>query len=178
MERVRIAVFPKDDEALRAHAEAILPDVGDPSECERRLRSVFPAVAVREQVPLASMGGRRWYVYRDGSALTATQEQGWDSPGTGTLFISRDGRYLAADQTAADIYGVPLQAIPGARVGAFTRHEGNDEGGRRAFERLAETGTLSSTAVVLTPDGREWPIRYRIDVDGDAYRMLIRRREG
>ena len=58
MERVGIAVFPKDDEALRAHAEAILLDVGDPSECERRLRSVFPAVAVREQVPLASMGGR------------------------------------------------------------------------------------------------------------------------
>lgn len=174
---VAITVFPHDDHALRAHAETIMGSVRDPDEFERRLRGVYPAAVVREQDFLARLGPGRWYVYRDGSALPAFDGTDWDAPDVGTMFISRAGHYLSADQAAADIYGVPVEAIPGAAVGSFTQHEGNDEGGRRAFDRLAETGSLISTAVVRTPEGLEWPIDYRIDLEGDAYRLRVRRRE-
>ena len=176
-EPVAITVFPHDDHALRAHVETIIGSTHDPDEFERRLRGVFPAAVVREQAALARLGPRRWYVYRDGSALPARDATDWDSPDVGTMLISRAGRYLSADQAAANIYGVPVEAIPGAAVGSFTKHEGSDEGGRRAFEHLAESGFLTSTAVVRTPAGQEWPIDYRIDVEGDAYRMRVRQRK-
>jgi PAS domain-containing protein len=175
---VALTLFPHEDDAFRAHAETIFGSVRDAAELEGRLRSVYPAVTVREQDGVARLGRRRWYVYRDGSPLVHSSSRDWDCEGVGTMLIGRDGRYRSADQAAADVFGVPVDAIPGARIGAFTKHEGSDEGGQRAFELLAQTGSLCSTAVVRTPQGDEWPIEYRIDVEGDAYRMLVRRREG
>ena len=174
---VTITVFPRDDEALRVHVGTLLESgISDADGLEQGLRGTFPAAVVRTQAALAGFGNAHWYVYRDGSVRPPADEAWLESPDVGHLIIDGDGCYVSADEHAARIYGVPRASIAGARIGTFTRHEGGDAGGLRAFERLRAVGSLASTAIVVRPDGEEWLIDYRIETAGDRFLMAIRRR--
>ncbi len=68
-----LKVYPRDDGAFAARAEALLSELGgelraDPQDLERRLRAAYPLVNVRVQERLGMNGAARphWYVFRDG----------------------------------------------------------------------------------------------------------------
>lgn len=172
-----LVVFPRVDAAFRAHVDSAMErlDPDDPAELEEYLRDAYPEVSVRERLRLADFGGvPAWYVYRDGSLNTLTDEDWWTSPDLPEFHIDTQGTYVAANPAAVALVGRKAEEIIGMRIGSLTRHEPVDDPGLRAFAVLAETGVLESTAVVVRPDGAEVAVRYRLSGGAeDGYRMVM-----
>jgi len=172
-----MVVFPRNDRAFRVHVEWAIERLAprDPAGLEAYVKVTYPHTRVHERTPLADFGGRKvWYVYRDGS-LSVAEEHDWSSTSDVAEFdIDASGTYVGANAAAASLVGIALEQIIGMAVGSFTRHESEDDPGRRAFDALAEEGYLESTAVVVRPDGTEVPVRYRITgTRGTGYGMVM-----
>ncbi len=185
---IRLVTFPASDHAFRAHVEAaveLLPADGAVSSAhcrrvEAEVRLAYPRASVRAQDALATLavgGPSAWYAYRDGQIEGRGAEEDWsmDESLPRMKFDDR-GTYFAANQAAADLVGVPIEAILGSRIGRFTRHEPTDSPGLRAFDVLAREGSLESTAIVVRPDGDEIPVDYRIVSADDGFEMVLRNR--
>ena len=174
--------FPHDDLAFGAHiqaaADALDPRAG-PGAIESEIRKAYPAAVVRRAHQMATVNGQdTWYAYREGSiTLGADDGEWWLDDRHPHAVISTAGDYVDANPGVVELFGVPKAQIVGSPAGSFTRHEGGDEVGRRLFAVLAETGALHSTAVVVRPDGAEWPIEfhmYRAHGQG-SYHVVMRR---
>lgn len=171
-----VSTVPRADSAFRAHVEWALDQAesDDPAELERLIRDAYPDARVHERTQLADLGGEKaWYAYRDGS-LSYTDGNWWSASDLATFDIDATGTYVAANDVAADLVGRRVEDIVGTRVGTLTRHEAVDEPGRRAFDVLAEAGSLESTAVVVRPDGTEVAVLYRITrTSPHGYQMVM-----
>ncbi len=173
-------MFPRNDRAFRVHVEWAVERLAarDPAELEESVKAAYPHTRVRERMPLADLGGRHaWYVYRDGS-LTAADEHDWSATSEVAEFdIDATGTYVGANAAAASLVGIAVEQIIGRTVGSFTRHERDQDAGRRAFAVLAEAGYLESTAIVVRPDGNEVPVHYRITgTRAHGFRMVMAER--
>lgn len=177
----KVVVFPNQDRAFRAHVEWAVERLAtnDPAHLEASLSDAYPDARVRERVALAEVGGHHaWYVYRDGSARRAANRDWWAKAGVAEFLIDGAGTYTAANAAAAELVGRDIDHIVGMRIGSLTRHEEVDDPGLRAFEVLADTGFLESTAIVVRHDEEEIPVRYRITgTPADGYRMHMVKRE-
>ena len=177
----KVVVFPHHDLAFRAHVEWAVEQFAPsgPAHLEASLADAYPGARVRERVALAEVGGHHaWYVYRDGSVRRDGHEDSWTKPDVAEFRIDGAGTYTAANAAAAELVGRDLDEIVGIRIGSLTRHEELDDPGLRAFEVLAATGHLESTAIVIRPGGKEVPVRYRITgTAAEGYRMQMMERE-
>ena len=165
--RVRLVTFPPADSAFRAHIEAALDRLGrgERAGVEAEVREAYPAAVVRARDAMAGFPilGETWYAYRDGSVGSETSEgEWWLDQSLPRTRMSAEGRYVDANDAAADLFGVEREQIVGSAAGVFTRHERDDEVARRLFALLAKSGELHSTAVVLRPDGQTWPIEFHM----------------
>jgi PAS domain S-box-containing protein len=179
---IQVITFPHDDRAFRAHVEAAQAVAGHwiGDAVERDLRLAYPAAVVRRAHPLAELspGQETWYVYRDGEiGARGRVDDWWSDERLPQAIVGVAGRYVDANSAAADLFGVSRRQIVGKPAGSFTRHEANEEVGRRLFAALAESGALHSTALVRRPDGEEWPIEYhmRPTPASDGYVVVMRR---
>jgi PAS domain S-box-containing protein len=165
--RVSVATIPSSDRAFRVHVDAALARIRNitPELLCAELRLAYPDATVHVSDALADIGAPdpRWYVYRDRDLARepAAPEWWWDEQLPRTV-LDRDGRYVDANHAAAELFGVDRASIIGAPSGTFTRHEADEDLGRRLFDELARTGELSSTAVVVKPDGTEVPIEFHM----------------
>jgi PAS domain S-box-containing protein len=178
---VQLLTFPHDDLAFRAHVEAARQRIGGWSESriQAAIRDAYPEAVVRRASVLAGIEPvARWYAYRDGRILPRPADEAWwlepDLPRT---VIDAEGRYLDADESAAELFGVSRQEILAGHAGDFTRHEPDAEVGRRLLALLRDTGRMDSTAIVRRPDGSEWPIEFHIEPGPNpgTYATIMRR---
>jgi PAS domain-containing protein len=99
--------IPSSDRAFADHVNAVHArhPTTSASEFERRLRSLFPRVVVRER----SLSGESasWYVYRDGAWRSQLAGPWWREPGLPRLVISEEGWVVEANRTARDLLGIP-----------------------------------------------------------------------
>jgi PAS domain S-box-containing protein len=179
---IQVITFPHDDLAFRDHVEAAQAVAGrwDGELVEREIRQAYPAAVVRRAHPLAELSPLKetWYAYRDGEISSGEQMgEWWADKGLPQTIVGAAGKYVEANAAAAELFGVSRRRIIGKPAGSFTRHEANDEVGRRLFATLAEAGALHSTAVVTRPDGEEWSIEFhmRPTPAADGYVVVMRR---
>jgi PAS domain S-box-containing protein len=178
---IQVITFPHDDVAFRAHVEAAQAIagrwVGDLVQQEVRL--AYPAAVIRRAHPLAELSPAKetWYAYRDGEITERPLGEWWTDDALPRAVIGAAGKYVEANDAAAALFGVSRRRIIGKPAGSFTRHEANEEVGRRLFATLAEAGALHSTAVVTRPDGEEWSIEFhmRPTSAADGYVVVMRR---
>jgi PAS domain S-box-containing protein len=178
---IQVITFPHYDLAFRAHVEAAQAAAGrwDGDLVEQEIRLAYPAAVVRRAHPLAELSATKetWYAYRDGEITPDRVGDWWVDERLPQTVIDAAGMYVEANAAAAALFGVSRRKIIGKPAGSFTRHEANEEVGRRLFAALAEAGTLHSTAVVARPDGEEWSIEYhmRPTPAADGYVVVMRR---
>jgi PAS domain-containing protein len=101
-----ITTIPSTDRAFAAHVNALnsrFPETSPP-DFERRLRTLFPRVVVRER----SLSGEQvsWYVYRDGSWRPQTTGPWWLEENQPSMTLSEDGWIEHATRTASDLLGI------------------------------------------------------------------------
>jgi PAS domain-containing protein len=177
---IRLITFPHEDLAFRAHVTAAQEMFGRWEEAAvlAEVRVAYPRATLRRAAALAALSPHEdtWYAYRDGSIMLAAREEWWHDATLPRTVISPAGEYLDANDAAAELFGVPVEQIRGARIGRFTRHEASGEAGRRAFAVLGQTGSLQSTAVVARPDGADVDIEYRITTSADGTHEMVMRR--
>jgi PAS domain S-box-containing protein len=118
-----------------------------------------------------------WYAYRDGEITQDGVDEWWVDERLPKTVVNAAGKYVEANAAAATLFGVSRRKIIGKPAGSFTRHEANEEVGRRLFATLATAGTLHSTAVVARPDGEEWSVEFhmRPTPAADGYVVVMRR---
>jgi PAS domain S-box-containing protein len=178
---IQVITFPHDDVAFRAHVEAAQAVAGrwDGELVEQEVRQAYPSAVVRRAHPLAELSSAQqtWYVYRDGEITPAQNGEWWVDDGLPRTIVGAAGTYTEANEAAAALFGVSRRKIIGAPAGSFTRHEANEEVGRRLFAALAQAGAVHSTAVVTRPDGEEWSIEFhmRPTAAADGYVVVMRR---
>ncbi len=179
----RVLTFPQDDLAFRAHVDAARAALArwDPGRVEAQIRLAYPNAVVRaaDRFGQLESGWRTWYVYRDGGIGAAASDDPWwlDETLPRTV-MAADGRYVDANHAAADLFGCTRDAVCAGRAGDFTRHESDGEVASRLFATLRDTGRLHSTAIVVRPDGTEWPIEFHVTATtprGDQYVTVMRR---
>ena len=78
--RIRLLVFPRDDQTFAARLAKIAAEVNDlarvgPDYLQQRLRASYTDAVVRSQTALGMLQGGPvvWYVYRDGSPRLASR---------------------------------------------------------------------------------------------------------
>jgi PAS domain S-box-containing protein len=181
MDHVKLISFPRDDAAFEAHVEFARETVGtgDLDGFVGRLRSAYPLARVSPAMPVARLDPtvETWYVYRDGSIHARRDDQAWqDEQAVAQAVIGPDGTYVDANDEAAALLGVPRDAIIGQPAGSFTTHE-PEPAIRDALLALARRiGRLASTAVVVRPDGEQWPIEFVVKTLRDGHHTVTMRR--
>jgi PAS domain S-box-containing protein len=179
---IQVITFPHDDLAFRTHVEAAQAVAGhwDGEVVERQVRHAYPATVIRRAHPLAELSPAKetWYAYRDGDVATGGRDgEWWADDSLPQAIVGATGTYIDANAATAALFGVSRRRIIGKPAGSFTRHEANDEVGRRLFATLAQAGALQSTAVVRRPDGEEWSIEFHMQPTpaADGYLVVMRR---
>jgi PAS domain S-box-containing protein len=178
---IQVITFPHDDLAFRTHVEAAQAVAGrwDGDLVQQEVRIAYPAAVVRRADPLAELSPTKetWYAYRDGEITPERVGEWWVDERLPQAVVDAAGVYVEVNAAAAELFGLSRRRIIGKPAGSFTRHEANDEVGRRLFATLAEAGTLHSTAVVARPDGEEWSIEFhmRPTPAADGYVVVMRR---
>jgi PAS domain S-box-containing protein len=174
-----IVTVPSRDRAFRVHVEAaITKGIATPDDLTQEIRRAYPGVRVHRSEPLGTLtpGGSRWYVYRDGEVLGAEPgSDWWADESLARTSMDAAGRYTDANASAAELFGVQREAIIGANAGAFTRHEDSDDVRAGLFTTLLKTGELSSTAVVVRPDGSEVRVEFHTGRRHDGVFVTVMR---
>jgi PAS domain S-box-containing protein len=164
VDKVTISTVPSTDRAFRVHVDAAVARIPNitADRLAAEIRLAYPEARVHEASPLGTIGDLRprWYVYRDRQARRTAESDWWRDETLPRTVLDASGRYVDANEAASDLFGVPREGIIGAKSGSFTRHEADEALARRLFDELARTGELSSTAVVIRPDGSQIPIDF------------------
>jgi PAS domain-containing protein len=167
-EGVTLLCFPPYDVVfarLAADRLAALPE-RDPGALQAALRTTFCDAVVRRRDSLASLGGgEAWYAYRDGRYSPFTDDTPWwDAPDVARLEIDDEGRYVGANEAALALIGVDAEGLAQLRSGDLT-----DAATRPTvpwlWQLLQDVGELHSTSRLVTPDGRQVPVEYRMLLD-------------
>jgi PAS domain-containing protein len=166
-----VRTFPAEDKVLAERVRGILAEAGPTSADEaiavlkERLEPLHPDIEVRVRAPLADLGGTALYVFRDGRAISEPREASWiDEPTTARLVSDASGTYVAANDAASRLLGLPTAEILGQRAGTFTRIDTRLQDADALWRLLEESGKLHSRA--LTSDGRR--VEFVTVKDGDG----------
>jgi PAS domain S-box-containing protein len=178
---VRVSTFPSTDVAFEVHvsrAQELIGGEWDRDRVLEQVRQAYPeATASRaSDVAVLEFEAERWYIYRDGSARGATKDDWADDASLPCAIVGPDGRYIQANEAAAELFGVRRDEIPGRPVGSFTAHESDDEIGRRLMGLADGEGRLASTAIVKRPDGADLRIEFVVRSTGSEGHIVTMRR--
>ena len=134
-----------------------------------RLHRVHPRIATSIRDSMAGFGDDVLYVFRDGTPLSAFNEDGWVSADrTARVVTDASGRYLDVNAAAEQLFGVARDRMLNARAGAFTRPDDRIEDSDALWRALAKHGRLHSLAVLTCPDGSEQSVEFITIRDGDG----------
>ena len=166
-----VRTFPAEDKILAERVREILAEAAPISAdqavavLQERLEPLHPEVDVRLRAPLADLGGTALYVFRDGRAVSDPSELSWvDDPATARLVSDGSGTYVAANEAAGRLFGLPAEEIVGQGAGTFTRVDTLVQDTDVLWRLLDESGRLHSRAV--TRDGRR--VEFVTIKDGDG----------
>ena len=176
--QLTVLTFPHEDgvfaehvtELLEAHADNASPeDVA--RDIERALRAIYPRVATSFRDRLAGFGDLVMYVFRDGTARSSFESDGWIlDPDTARVVTDPAGTYVDANQAALHLFGVGPSQLLGARAGSFTRPDARINDDKALWSRLDRTGKLHSLAILTRGDGSEVSVEFITvrGADGDS----------
>jgi PAS domain S-box-containing protein len=169
--------FPADDAVFALRVREALHELADSGGEDiekgltKRLRQVHPNVATRRRASLAGFGGRTIYVFRDGTALSSLRDESWTGEvSTARVVTDDEGRYLEANEAAAELFGVTRDEIVGREAGSFTRPDARIDQPDALWRALSTSGTLHSLAVLRCADGSEESVEFITIRDGDGPR--------
>ena len=161
---VALRVFPRDDRAFLADADAAKVAAGSPAAMQRALRARYPAAVVRAREDIADpgFGPDVWYVFRYGSARPVAR---WWTEGTYPWAVLDDERrFVDLSPTLAAIVEAPIERIIGQAVEVFSNPD--DPTARDDVEALwgqfRLAGQLDSSLRFRRMDGTEREIEYHL----------------
>lgn len=162
---VSLLCFPPHDLVFAGHAARTLDALDEPNahDLQMALQAVYPNAVVRARESLAALGGGvAWYAYRDGRYSPFTDTAAWwEADDAAHLVIDAEGRYVDANKAALELLELDLETLRSMRTGELT-----DPAVRPTvpwiMALLEDVGTLHSTSVLVTPDGRRVPVEYRM----------------
>jgi PAS domain S-box-containing protein len=148
-----VSTFPSSDRAFKRVVEHVGADTTSTSKDEvaRRLRPLFPRVAVFEQ----QLTGEptRLYVFRDGRYEAKSTESWWDKPGVACVCVSAStGRLIDVSSEYAALMHAEPSDLVGRHYTDFVQPEARDAAGAM-FEALTEDRDVSSEALIRRVDG-------------------------
>src|SRR4051812_47660672 len=148
--------FPADDvvfaERVRETLDAVLRE-SNREDAERllvsRLRTIHPFLTTSRRTPLAGFGEDALYVFRDGSASSSSyRDESWvGAHATARVVTDEAGRYIEANEAAAELFGVSADEMLGREAGTFTRPDARLDAAA-LWHALATTGRLHSLAIL------------------------------
>ena len=167
--------FPADDAVFAERVRQVLDHAGADDlggawqALSNELSRVHPQVNVSPRDTLAGFGDTVLYVFRDGTARRSHDRTDWTNhEETARVVTDQTGRYVEANDAAAELFGVSPDQVIGATAGSFTRPDARIEDGNALWHALSRTGELHSLAVVLRPDGTETPVEFLTIRDEDG----------
>ena len=148
-----VSTFPSSDRAFKRVVDHVGADTTSNSteEVARRLRPLFPRVAVFEQHLTGEQA--RLYVFRDGHFELDSGERWWDEPGVACVCVSAASGQLTrvSSEYAALMHARPEDLI-GRHYTDFVQPEARDAAAAM-FEALTEDRDVSSEALIQRVDG-------------------------
>src|SRR5215212_7219068 len=109
---VTVITFPANDAVLAERVTTLLERRGDrdtdglDADIETGLRAVHPHVTTSWRDRLAGFGDRVLYVFRDGSAASSFDSDGWvTAHGTARVVTNERGQYLDVNAAAETLFG-------------------------------------------------------------------------
>ena len=141
------------------------------AEFERRLRTIFPRVVVRER----SLSGEdpSWYVYRDGGWRPDATGPWWLESGLPRIVVSSDGWVVDATRTAIDLLGVARGSELPHHFTDFVVAGGLDDA-LALFEVVNAGDELESTILLRPASGDVIAVDVHAMRDGDRIAASIR----
>jgi PAS domain S-box-containing protein len=181
VQNVRIVTFPRDDLAFEAHVSLARQqmDNWDSAALIDRVRAAYPLARAKlaDRAALLDPLTDLWYVFRDGSIRPRSRELSWaNEPHVARAVLDPQGRYIDANEAAAELFGVSCDDIIGRAAGSFTSHEPEPELGDQLLGIAEQKGGLESTAVVNRPNGEAWPIEFVVRPMRDGGHVVAMRR--
>jgi PAS domain-containing protein len=168
-----IFTIPSSDLAFAEHVNALYARQphATPLDFERRLRTLFPRVVVRER----SLSGElaSWYVYRDGSWRPRAGGPWWLMDGLPTLVVSEEGWVVDSSRTAADLLGITDVDGPPHHFTDFVVAGGLDDA-MQLFDVVKRGRELEATIVLRPVSGEVIAVEVHAARDGDHVVAVIR----
>jgi PAS domain-containing protein len=161
---IALRVFPRDDAAFGADAEAAMRASSSPDGLQRALRVHYPAAVVRPREDIADpgFGPDVWYVYRYGSARP--MGRWWTEKAYPWAVLDDQRRFVDLSSSLAAIVEAPVEMILGQQVEAFSNPD--DPTARDDVEALwnqfRRAGQLDATLRFRRLDGTEREIEYHL----------------
>lgn len=168
-----VNTIPSNDAVLRRLVESAtatsMPST--PEELTRRLRPIYPRVAVFERLV---SGERGMYVYRDGRYLPDSPPSWWAAPDIPRIVVSMEtGELVRVTGTWADLmHEVPADLL-GRHYLDFVKPEARAIAGAM-FEALQTESEVRSEAVIQRSDGTTLLIEFRALRRGDEIEVCYR----
>ena len=161
-----IFTIPSSDVAFAEHVNALYArhSHATPLDFQRRLRTLFPRVVVRER----SLSGElaSWYVYRDGSWRPRADGPWWLTDGLPRLVVSQEGWILESSRTAADLLGISDVDGPAHHFTDFVVAGGLDDA-MQLFNVVMRGHELEATLVLRPVSGEVIAVEVHVVRDGD-----------
>ena len=111
-ESIEVTTVPSSDHAFRAYVDALVKaeTFTTPGQLTRRLRELFPRVAVRSR--LLADEAPRWYVYRDGHWRGDDATAWWRARGVPRVEVTLDGWIRSVNRPARSLIGLDGASAP------------------------------------------------------------------
>jgi PAS domain-containing protein len=171
--RPTILTIPSSDPAFRAQVDALVSrdQPAAPEALERRLRRLFPRAVVRER----DIAGEptAWYVYRDGGWRSDMTGAWWEAPGLPRIEVSRDGWFVDANVTAADLLGASVEELRTRHFTDFVR-PGSLDDAMSMFAIVANGDPLTATVAIRPSTGDSIAVDLHAWLEDDRLHGLLR----
>jgi PAS domain-containing protein len=168
-----ILTIPSSDLAFAAHVNAVnaKEQHATPAAFERRLRTVFPRVVVRER----SLSGETaaWYVYRDGAWRPTAAGPWWLDEGLPRVVVDEQGWVVDATRTAADLLGIDESEVGQHHFTDFVA-PGALEDSTGLFDVVKQGNELEATVVLRPTSGDLIAVELHAARDGGALAAVFR----
>jgi PAS domain-containing protein len=168
-----IFTIPSTDLAFAEHVNTLHArhTHATPADFERRLRTLFPRVVVRER----SLSGElaSWYVYRDGSWRRGAGGPWWLEDGAPRMVVSNDGWMTDTSRTAADLLGISEVDGPPHHLTDFVVAGGLDDA-TQLFDVVRRGHDLEATIVLRPISGEVIAVELHATREGDQLVAIFR----
>ncbi|HEX8025034.1 MAG TPA: PAS domain S-box protein [Candidatus Limnocylindrales bacterium] len=148
-----VSTFPSSDPAFRRVVERLRADRPSTSaeELTRRLRPLFPRVAIFEQQLTGEPA--RLYVFRDGRFEAGRADRWWESPDVACVCVDvGSGRLTDVSPEYAELMHAHKDDLVGRHFTEFIQPEARDAAAAM-FESLVEDRDVTTQALVRRVDG-------------------------